>query len=221
MQGSEERQREPGCGAPERISAADSADALGSAVLSYLEEIDGYQQVCLRHEPTTAVYASPLALRLVKSFPWTPAAAEYLRRAVEALPGWEETLLWKAWAEDCVALEKAFSDKNVSGGDVATRGIAWEDKPVLVRARSRNDKPLLTVDLVLPSVRGVLPELPLRRAACCLLCHEHLLPEAIARPLPGSTADQSEACTLREFVLRATPHNLYAGKCFSPGGAER
>jgi hypothetical protein len=207
----------------ESDAGADALDLLTGAILGYMTEVDAYWQLCSQHERTTVASVTEHALRLAKRFPWSPAAVAYLRRAVGDLPSWDESPLWDPEDSGCIALQELqkTTGEGTAQSSIITRGIAWEGRHILVLASSDRDQPVMELHLVLARGLGELPDLPLRQAAICLMCHDALVPEAIASPLPAPAPCPPGLCTIRELLERAMPKNLYASKCFPPPGAEQ
>src|SRR2546425_6290124 len=87
-------------------SDADSLTLLTTALASYLEEVDDYCRICLRHDGATAVSLIQKSLRLTRLFPWRAAIEECVVQTAERLPSWQESPFWKADGKTWVRLDK-------------------------------------------------------------------------------------------------------------------
>ena len=208
-------------GKPE--NEADALDLLTEAIVSYCEEIDECRRICLQHERTTVVYATPCALHLVQLFPWKEKTLAHLRLSVERLPQWDTSPFWKSEKSSWTTLLRNIGKRAIPGArhPLLARGIAWEGRPVLVCASSVQGESLLRLELLLPPILADVPELPLRVVASGLFCLESLLPERVAAAVPAAAVPQGRSLPLLEYLRRTMPQNLYASQCFSLGGAEK
>jgi hypothetical protein len=200
--------------------ASDPLGALSEAVSSYLEELDSYRAICLRHENTATAYATDRATHLVRVFARDEQALTHVRRAAKARPGWEVSPFWEAGRERREQLLKDVRRKRAtrpSRAPLLCRGIAWEGRPMIVLV-TVPDRKIVRLELILPPLYQEMPELALRTVASGLRCHEYLLPESVARALPPSRSPVTRALPLREYLTRATPQNLYASQCVSARG---
>src|SRR5439155_1008168 len=87
----------------------------------------------------------------------------------------------------------------------------WEGHQLLVRARTQHPSRVLTLEVCVLPHNGGLPELPLRVLATALRCHEFLLSDGVAQPLP--VPHDLLRSGIREYLTRVTPHNLSARQC--------
>lgn len=176
---------------------------LTEGIYGYLQEVDGYRAVCRRHEGTAMAHAHDGELEVTRFFESGSNAAAHLQSALRQLPHWEE------------------SPCRRSGGRgryqhplrLVPCGIVWEERRLLVRARHLRSPPLVQVDLVVPSRESDFPELPLKRLADALRCHEFLIPGVIAHSLPPPSGHGTQLLGIREYLSRAMPPNLYASQC--------
>jgi hypothetical protein len=199
---------------------ADGLSALAAALAAYLAELDGYRAVCLRRGRSASIWDGGDGLRVRQEFGAADAVAETLRAAVLRLPGWDETAWWPAGRERWAGLMRRTKAEAASAGGrrVALRGVAWDGRPALVSAGVPPGAAWLCVELVLPPLPADLPELPLRRVARALGCHEFLVPPSVA--LPPQASPGGGALTVREYLKRAMPNNLAVSQCIFGGGAE-
>src|SRR5690349_786346 len=119
------------------LSPSDAgADVLGlvaEAILSYLDELDGYRATCLRHEATVGVSQAGGMVRLVRAFAPSRQTLASVRRAAQSLPLWERSPFWGAnrarWTElaKCVRGQTAAA---LANDRAVVRGVAWEGRPV-------------------------------------------------------------------------------------------
>src|SRR5205807_2588887 len=81
----------------------DALELLATALAGYLEEVKECCSICLEYETTTTVSVSGTALALTRHFPWASETVRSVCRVAEDLPGWQESLFWKAerhaWTE--------------------------------------------------------------------------------------------------------------------------
>ena len=215
-----EQHRQPG--QPEPDFDSDGLVSVTTALAGYLEEVDEACRTCLQHERTTVVSHAGGALRLTRFFPRSRATVAYIRRAAGGLPDWRQSpfrgAVRKGWER--IREETVASPTTGPGGRLLlVRGISWEGRPVLVRVSAVGADRRLEVELHLPHVSPDLWELPLRTAAHGLLCHALLLPARVASPLPIAPVLPNGFCTLRQFLTRTAPQNLYSSQCFSDPGA--
>jgi hypothetical protein len=209
---------------PEGNVGGDTLDLLAEAITSYLEDIDGYRAACLRHETTTEVIATSSTLRLVRFFSWEQRIADLARRAATCLPGWKSIPLWGTDGEGWERLHRITKRQMHSGEEgqpIFSRGFGWEGRPVLACASRCDQQYHLRLELLLPPIQGGFPELPLRRLAFGLACHEHLLPGESAITLTPSTGPVTHIVSPLGYLKRAMPRNLYASQCILPGDAEQ
>jgi hypothetical protein len=197
-------------------SGCDGLAALTTALALYLREVDDDHRVCVQHEGTTTVSEDRGCLRLTRLFPRTRQAVASVRTVSGRLPGWQTSPFWHIDGTRWVALERESLRAHAPGARGAvTRGVAWNGRPVLVRARPRGPERLTALELLLPPLTGDLPELPLRTVAEGLRCHAHLLPDRVATPVRLSDVPRPDGITVRAYLQRAMPRGLYAGQCFS------
>ncbi len=195
-------------------SGYDGLATLTTALALYLREVDDARRVCVQHEGTTTVSEDRGCLRITRLFLRTRQAIASIRTASARLPGWRVSPFWHTDGSRWQALEHASLRDHVPGAQGAmTRGIAWDGRPVLVRARPRGPGRLLELELLLPSLTRDLPEFPLRTVAEGLRCHAHLLPDCVATAVPLSEVPRP-GCSVRAYLERAMPQGLYASQCF-------
>jgi hypothetical protein len=193
-------------GEPERV---DGLTCLAGAVYAYLREIDAYRGVCSRCAGTAVVRERAAWLEVTRWYKPTDEALTHLGSALGRLPEHRPTQARREGYR-----REAGDDSPIT----LPRHITWEHRPAVVRSSlTGSDARTLQVTLLLHREAGDLPELPLRTLASALLCHEFLLPEVIASPLPPGRAPRS--LSVRAYLLRAMPPNLYAGQCIRDAGA--
>lgn len=203
-----------------RPVAADDEDqdgvaGLATALGAYLGELSGYADTCRRHQDAAVTGDPSGAIVLTRTYTWAESAVAHVRDAAGGLPGGELPPFRGPDAKSRAGAARA----RASGHLVFTRGVEWEGSPCLVRVVSLCGRRFLVVALLLPAVPGALPELPLRRVARGLSCHEHLLPLDVAPPLPRGSGPPRPGESVCEFLARVTPPGLFAGKCYSAPGA--
>jgi len=208
----------------ELVTSADTLDLVTEGIISYLDELDGYRLACLRHETTTAVYGTDRALHLVQIFSGAKKTLAYVRRAARTLSGWERSPFWDTDQARWMQLLRDTNKRKATGSTrnlIFNRGVAWAGRPVLICVSSPADGRFFRLELLLPPLWQEPGMLPLRTVALGILCHEYLLPESVARPLPPSTLPMARYLSPQRYLTRAMPQNLFASQCFSLGGAEQ
>lgn len=182
----------------------DSLALCAEAILHYLEEVNRCWKVCRQHAQTAAVQDSDQYLVVFREFHHDDSVLEYLQGSSKQLECMEDDQQNKRRAEGASHV-------------VMSRSIVWETLSLRVRASLHPAASLLRVDLIVPTHHGDLPQLPLRLLARALRCHDFLLPRCITAPLPLGLDETP--FSIRRYLTRAMPQNLYASQCISPSGA--
>jgi hypothetical protein len=211
---------------PVGSGAGDSPDGLlriAEAIHLYLGEVQADAELCQRHEATIAVADTGHALATHEAYACSGAVEARVQQAAAALPSWQESPWWRGegarWEQMKRALRAKARDGPGGRHPVIFRAAAWEGRPVLIQATALNARAALVLGLHFPHVPAALPELSLRTAARALRCHEQLAPGAVARPLVPFL-NGPKYLTIREYLRRTMPQNLYASQCFFHGSAE-
>jgi hypothetical protein len=202
------------------MTALADTDGLGdiaAALAAYLAELDVDRDVCRRHGQDAAARSAADGISVLRAFEAADAVVTALRAAVLALPGWKHSASWPTGKE---LGDHLMSDrKSAATRRVVLRGVAWEGWPVLVHAFMNAAGDRLAIALDSPAVPLDLGELPLRIVARALRCHEHLVPTALAVPLPFDPSGADGALPVAEFLQRTTPQSLAAGQWILGDGA--
>jgi len=192
-------------------------------IYSYLTELKDMRDACMRHQDSAAIHEKGEALQIYRLFDRAFGTAQYLLRATERLPSWEQSCFWHSDAEQLSKLQRdvaARMNKHKKQHPIVTRGVAWEGYPILIHAYKFEPDPIMKVELVLPDVEEELPQLPLKKVASALKCHEYLIPKSVAEAKPPYERHETEFSTLWDFVRRSTPPSLYAAYCFPSQGGQ-
>ncbi len=149
-----------------------------SCILDFVMELDGYRQTCIRHDKSTAVtLAKNGTLWLRKKYELTDDVQETVDRTVGAMEDWKESPWWHKW-DTWDDLKERMEKREKP---LVCTGVHWEGWPMLVCITVSEKS--VTIATASPAVGSeTLPELPLRKAAMALRCHEHIVPEWLAKP---------------------------------------
>ena len=191
--------------------------SLSGALLSYLQEVQEQHALVERHEGYVAIHTASKQLEVYRMFERNAETAQALRTAAERLPSWDQTPFWKQennrWEKLAHEIEARMA-RHSKQHPILTRGIAWNNRPVLIHAYKFEPDPRMKVELILPTIPSLLPELPLRTLAQALQCHEYLIPSYIAKPVPPYEGHDTNFDTLSQYLSRTMPQGLYASQCF-------
>lgn len=194
---------------------------LATAISAYLEDVDDDWRVCAEHEGVASARIIRGVLCLTRQFPWSPAAARAATEASCRLPDWAESPFWVSDGADWQALEAEVVRQGRREPGAVTcflRGRSWGGRGVLLRATRLKAGPWLRIEVYLLPIRRDLAELPLRLVAQGLCCHAALVPGKRLRPFPLPSPLPSGTWTVRGYLKRAMPKNLYASQCVSSPG---
>ena len=206
---------EPGIGAPGEPGDANGLACLTEGIQAYLQEIGGYRAVCRRHEGTTTVDMHEGELRVARCFENSGETVAHLTSAVRLLPGLPGSAAGGRSGNDGTVRHGGSAARKAGRHDppcIVRRDIVWEGRRLLVHACLRPSSGVLRVDLCVFRWESDLPELPLRTVATALRCHEFLVPDGVALPLPVP-AEEGQGLGVRDYLTRAMPPNLLAGQC--------
>ncbi len=190
---------------------------LAGLLCRYLADIDGMQSICRKHEGTSAIHTKGKELQVYRMYLSGSKLAEHLHEAAGKLPGWEESPFWSMSGGSWEKIRKEVEDhveRHSSQVHISSRGVLWEDTPVLIHAYKFDADKYLKIELILPEYASPLPVLPLRRIIQALHCHEFLVPEFIAKPKPPYAGHEADFLTLTDYLSRTMPPELYATRCF-------
>lgn len=190
---------------------------LAKAIGIYLSEVDSYRSTCERHNKTAAIHTRGTELQVYRMFKKSDKLCQHLHQAVKGLPSWEESIYCKSQGGNWEKLKsevEARVDSHSMQCHVASRGVLWDEIPMLVHAYKFDDDPHLKIELVVPEFKPMLPILPLRIIASSLHCHEYLVPKSMASALPPYAGHEIEFMSLWEYLSQTMPKDLYASTCF-------
>lgn len=194
--------------------------SLTGAILSYLQELHEQHALVERHEGLAAIHTTKSKqLEVYRMFDRNAETAEALRRAAESLPSWKETPYWKKESNKWEKLVRDIDARMARHSElhpIVTRGITWNNRPILIHAYKFEPDPRMKLELILPTIPSLLPQLSLRTLADALHCHDYLVPSYIAKPLPPYEGHDTNFQTLSEYLSQTMPKELYASQCFPP-----
>lgn len=194
----------------------DATDALASALHAYLLEIDGYRSVCQRNEKVAAIHDVGNILQIYRMYRVENNAVEHLRNALNGVPCWDQSPHWQSNGAKWRKLEQQISTRmkcHSKQHPIVTRGIEWQEQPLLVHAYKFEPDPFFKVELIAPSLNEDVASLPLTLMAQMLECHEYLVPDYVTTPAQPYTAHDHNFLTISEYLSRVMPEQLYATTC--------
>ncbi len=187
------------------------------AALAYLREIEVQRALCIKHNETAAIHDRGQSLQIYRLFKRDEVTARQMRNATEKLQPWEDSPYWQANRKQWVDMEQQVvrrMEKHHKQHPIITRGIVWEGvMPILVHAYKFEPDPIMKMELIVPPFGNLVPQLPLQLIAASLQCHEYLVPNYIAEPLPPYDHHEAKFSTLLEYLSRTMPRGLYASEC--------
>lgn len=190
----------------------DGLDLIAQSLHAYLQDVHRNRAICRRHENTATVRQDNSILRVTKRFADRPETVRFLLRSAGKLPNWEQ-FRWPSTSMS--VLQRLASKAGVAalggGSPVYVRGLFCDERPVLLHVY-RPPTPELCVEVSLPVLSGDVQELSLTALAKALLCHEYLIPDSVATPLPVD-AETMSRFGVQVYLQRTMLKNLYASKC--------
>jgi hypothetical protein len=187
---------------------------LTTGLYAYLTEVDAYGVICRRHRGRVLV-GDDGDVAVIRSFQETEKALAHLQIALTTMPPCPvgpakgksprrpQTCGW--WTSKEVITS------------VLQRTILWEGRRCSVHVWRIEPCSVLNVAVVLRPFGGDVPELPLRKVAIALRCHEALVPLTVAE---ASIVDPIRPLlAMEDYLRRAMPSNLWASQCFPLQGA--
>lgn len=189
---------------------SDGLSSVVEGIYAYLLEIDAYRAVCRRHEGTATVDEQEGSLRVTRRFQNRGETTAHLTAAVRLLALRQRCRGRRGNGRGRRGCSVA-RDNNLDICSLVRRNIIWEGRPLRIGVREQGSRTVLHVDLCVYPPASDQSELPLRAVATALRCHEFLVPDTVALPLPGPGEGQ-ERGSIREYLARAMPANLYASK---------
>lgn len=199
-------------------SALNGTDLLANALYSYLSEVQGHYDTCAEHVTTAAVHDVGKTLQVFRMFKSDEMTINCLRKNCMSLPEWEQSCFWlsdnKDWSkvERGVVTRMKIERRNKGLLPILTRGIEFEGMPLLIHAYKFEADPAMKIEL-LPMQCSQVENPPLFTVAHALRCHEFLVPDYMAEPLPFGQYHDAKILTLWEYLHRTMPPNLYANRC--------
>jgi hypothetical protein len=193
----------------------DGVQLLAEALGGYLQEVERYRAICQQHQHTAAIHMKGKELQIYRLFDRSADATEQLRTASELLPPWEESVFWKyegdAWKKLHRDVE-ARMKKHQKLMPILTKGIEFNNLPMLIHAYKFEPDPMMKVELIVPHSEAMDAELPLRILALALECHDYLLPAYVTHPLPPYTRHETKFATVWEYLSATMPPELFASQ---------
>lgn len=184
----------------------------------YIRDVEVQRALCSKHLATAAIHDKGQELQIYRQFDRREETAASIRRFGDLLPSWDETLEWATQKSHLIKVQKAIErrmEKHTRQNPVYTRGVAWEHRPVLIHAYKFEPDPILKLEIVLPSVKRHIEELPIHLVCCALRCHEYLVPEFVAPAKPPYERHETDFLTLTEYLSRTMPSGLLATDAIS------
>jgi len=189
----------------------------------YLQDLDRSRTVCIKHSKTAAIHDCGEDLQVYRMFSSSTKVAKQLHTAAAALTGWEESIYWPLdrfkWEKLKGEVESRVK-RHSKQYEIVSKGVLWEEIPILIHAYKFDCDPRLKIELVAPECGRVLPMLPVRLMASILRCHDFLVPAHIANPGPYYAGHEDRFLTISEYLSLHTPPELYAAKCFPRSASE-
>jgi len=173
--------------------------------------------MCNKHNKTAAIHTRGKTLQVFRIFKTDELTAKNIRHATEQLPSWEQSLFWESNQQTFQKTLKEIESRMARHGKqhaIITRGIEWNDVPLIVHAYKFEPDSVMKVELVFPPCKNCIPSLPLQAVTTMLECHEFIVPDFIASPLPPySRHEMNFLTTIKEYLLQEMPKDLYATSC--------
>lgn len=161
---------------PKTEEAQDGLEMLAHALYLFLQEVDGYRAVCVKHDATTELFrARNDTVWLKKSYEETPDLLDQLTRTVERLEGWE-TSIWKHDLRQWKAMDKRIARES----SLILRGVTYEGRPMLVRVCRKDN--VLEIHLAIIAVWLPGGDFPMRAVSEGLSFYEMLMPGYFGKP---------------------------------------
>lgn len=206
------------CSASQDI-VPDGLELLRDALYGYFMEIESCRVICARHESEAAIHSKGKTLQLYRLFKRDEVTAKQIINAVKELPGWEESIYYKKGGKLHRLWEKMYKEvehrmvKHKKLRSIVTRGVEWEGLPILVHGYKYEPDPVMKVELLVAPYESPAPELPIQIMSSLLRCHEHIVPEYIASPLPPYERHEAAFEMISDYLSRTMPKDLYATQC--------
>lgn len=191
-------------------------DSFSEAAYSYLGEIDECLARCMKHSKTAAIHTRGTELQVYRMFQRDEATARQMHEATKSLPSWEESPYWRSQKDEWKRMAASVTrrmEKHSSQHPIITKGIVFNNVPMLIHAYKFEPDPTMKLELVLPEYPGSNEEMPLKRIATALECHERLVPPFVAPALPPYSHHETRFQTLGEYLTEKMPQSLYASGC--------
>lgn len=171
----------------------------------------------MRHEKTAAIHDTESdALEVYRMFDRKGATADQLHSSLKLLPSWERSPYWPMDGKEWESLRSDIEsrvERHTRQCNIALRGLAWANMPMLVHAYKFDDDPKMKVEIVIPCFSSPFPMLPLRLVAEALRLHEFLIPAHVAKACPPYAGHETRFLTLWEYLSTSMPQSLYAARC--------
>lgn len=192
----------------------DGVELFADAISVHFEEIEEARAICKRHEATAAIHDRGQALQIYRMYKRDDEAATCLRTSTDILPTWEKSALFctngKTWKKSEAELNNRMK-KNPKLLRILTQGVLFEDMPILIHAYKFDDDTHMKIELIPQPVMH--SQLPINLVASVLRCHEFLVPEHVAKPLPPYSHHEARFSTIWEYLERTMPADLYTTEC--------
>ena len=187
------------------------------ALYSFMSEIHEKRNQCLKHNKTTAVHTKGESLQVYRLYKNDADAITYMRTTVASLPSWNKAHFWEGKGNGWEKVKRditARMRRHKKLRPILTHGISWNGSPILVHAYKFEPDPIIKMELVMLGDSASDPDLSLNTILDALDCHEALIPEYVAKPLPPYERHETEFSTLFEYLSQTMPPDMYNLFCF-------
>lgn len=197
---------------------SDGVSMLAQLHYEYVQDINRAYLTCKLHEKTAAVHDRGESLQIYSLFERNAETAETIRTSASLLGGWEESPFYKAdgkkWEQGASQIERRMA-KHSKQQPIITRGVDFEDYPILVHAYKFEPDPVMKVELVIPEYQCEAQPLSINIVAAALRCMDFLVPSYIAAPLAPYAHHEARFTTILEYLKKTMPQNAIASLCLS------
>lgn len=185
----------------------DGIERFCEAIYMFLQEVDGYRKVCMRHDPSTQIVtAKNNTLWLKKRYKNDQAILTHTEKVIGNLEGWEHSTFRNQLADWEETEKRIARERNL----LMNRGVAWEGLPVLVTIHLMGDE--IQVSTGQMATHDLIDGFSLKRASRGLGLHESLAPSDIWEPV-AVAANRNGDFPIRAYLRRTLPNDLIEMKC--------
>ncbi len=200
------------------VCDTDGLSMLTQTYYAYLQEIHAAYLICKQHEKTAAIHNRGIELQVYSLYQRDAETAEAIRNNAALLPGWEESPYHKADGMKWETMKKQIDRRMAKHSKlhpIITRGVDFEDCPMLVHAYKFEPDPIMKIELVLPNYQCEVQPLPIHVVAVALQCLDFLVPSYVSKPLAPFDHHETKFSTILEYLRRVMPKDAAASLCLS------